>query len=91
MEIFQCSTIGVAGLTDVHVKLHLSGVYEARMGITIMGMQNMTDKELDACDRNPFHAAFCENFAVGLGTTRDIAVQLMKEDCQRTSQMIMDF
>ena len=49
--VFQCNHIGVAGITDVHVR-HVDGKYKARVGIAIMGSSNMSEDELKAIDKD---------------------------------------
>lgn len=65
--IFQCSHIGVAGTTPVHVKQMDDGTFKARVGIAIMGMTNMDEAEFEACGHNPFSPKFHDNFAEGDG------------------------
>lgn len=41
--VFQCSHIGVASTTPVHVKRFEGGTFKARCGIAIMGSTNMDE------------------------------------------------
>jgi hypothetical protein len=77
---FQCDHIGVAGTTRVVVKQHPDGAYEARVGVAIMGGTNMKAEDLE--NANPFDKppAFYDNYASGVGDTREAAIEAMKVD-----------
>jgi len=89
VTIHQCSHIGVAGTTAVHVKKLPDGTYEARVGIAIMGYTNMS---LDALEfANPFDDTFQDNFAQGLGTTEEAALTDLRADMNKTADSIWAF
>jgi hypothetical protein len=79
-SIFICENIGVSGITPCHIQQNEHGVFEARMGVAVMGMTNMDGKGLRACNHNPFHNEFYENFARGFGGTQEDAIEALKED-----------
>lgn len=86
VTIHQCSHIGVAGTTAVHVKRLESGKYEARVGIAIMGYTNMSWDDLK--DANPFNDSFQDNFAVGIGDTEEAALSDLKSDMAKTADTL---
>lgn len=86
VTIHQCSHIGVAGTTAVHVKKLPDGTYEARVGIAIMGSTNMPWDDLK--DANPFDDSFQDNFALGMGKTEEEALADMKADMNKTADSI---
>lgn len=85
--VFQCNHIGVAGITDVHVR-HVDGKYKARVGIAIMGSSNMSEDELKAIGHDPFHEDFQDNFCEGLGATVDEAISALKLDMKQMADSI---
>lgn len=86
--IFQCSHIGVAGTTPVHVKRMDDGTFKARCGIAIMGTTNMDEAEFKACGYNPFHTEFHDNWAEGDGTTEEEALAALKADMRRMADSL---
>lgn len=80
--VFQCDHIGVAGITDVHVR-SVDGKYKARVGIAIMGSTNMSDEELKAINYDPFHDGFQDNYCEGLGATVEEAISALKLDMKQ--------
>jgi len=86
--IHVCSNIGVSGTTDIHVKKHKDGTYEARMGISLLGTTNMNEAEFEACKHNPFHPKFYDNYTVGKGATAEEAVEDMQNNLQQTSNSL---
>ena len=90
VTIHQCHHIGVAGTTPVVVQLNNDGLYEARIGIAIMGAMNMNEADFKACDYNPFHKDFQDNFASGKGATEAEALDAMKADMQSISNTLWD-
>ena len=89
--IFQCSHIGVAGTTPVHVKRLNDGTFKARCGIAIMGSTNMDEAEFEACGHNPFHDEFHDNYAEGCGATEDEALAALKADMHQTADSLWAF
>ena len=84
MIYFPCNHIGIAGTTDVHVKKHKTqgghDIYEARCGIAMMGMTNMDEEEFKACNYDPFHPDFRDNYCIGRGSTQEKAIEELKKD-----------
>lgn len=89
--IHQCSHIGVAGTTPVHVKRMADGTFKARVGIAIIGTTNMDEAGFAACDYNPFHAEFYDNFAEGDGATEEEALVALKADMNKTADSLWAF
>jgi len=75
---YTCTSIGVAGTTEVFVKKTPSTCqdflykYEVRMGVAIMGS---SDHQTD----NPFDEDFHDNYAEGKGYTLEVALRKLKE------------
>lgn len=88
--IHQCSHIGVAGTTPVHVKRMGDGTFKARCGIAIMGSTNMTGEEFMACGYDPFHPGFRDNWAEGDGATEEEALAALRADMRQTANSIWD-
>lgn len=80
ITLFKCEHIGVAGTTDVHVKALPDGRFEARCGIALMGCMNMDEAGFKACNSDPFHDLFYDNYASGNGATEAEALDAMKND-----------
>jgi len=89
--VHQCSHIGVAGTTPVHVKRMHDGTFKARCGIAILGSTNMDETEFEACNHNPFHPEFYDNWAEGSGATEEEAIAALKADMQQTADSIWAF
>ena len=81
--IHQCSHIGVASTTPVHVKRLEDGTFKARCGIAIMSIINVNDAEFEACGYNPFHPEFQANLAEGDGATEEEAFAALKADIRQ--------
>jgi len=88
IQIIQCSTIGVSGTTPVHVREISPGLFEARMGGSMMGHCNMREEEFVACDYNPFHPDWRDNYFSGKGSTAELAVEAMKADMKSLSDLL---
>ena len=73
-------TPGLAGTTPCMIRKTEDGKVEARMGFALFGSTNMTDEQFKACDHNPFHENFRDNFVSGIGETQEEAEALMKKD-----------
>lgn len=82
--------MGFAGTTPVHVKED-GGEYEARAGIAIMGAAQMSPEEFKACEYNPFHEKFCDNYASGKGDTEEAAVKALIDDTKRMADVFFAF
>lgn len=91
ITVFQCSHIGVAGTTPVYVKRSEDGGFIARCGIAIMGSTNMDEEGFKACDYNPFHDKFYDNFAEGSGATEAEALDALKADMHQTADSLWAF
>ena len=89
--IHQCSHIGVAGTTPVHVKRMDDGTFKARCGIAIMGATNMDEAGFEACGHNPFHPEFYDNWAEGDGATEEEALAALKADMRQTADGLWEF
>jgi hypothetical protein len=80
IKVYHCQHIGVAGTTAAHVKRKDDGTYEARIGIALMGATNMDEEGFKACNYDPFHERFYDNYAAGDGATEEEAIAAMKAD-----------
>ena len=85
--IYQCSHIGVAGTTPIHVKKNENG-YVARCGISIMGATNMDEAGFKACGYNPFHDKFYDNFLEGKGENKEEALANLKISMKATADSL---
>ena len=88
ITIFKCENIGVSGTTNVVVKKHDEANYEARCGIALFGVTNMSDLQLDQCDRNPFHNDFHDNCSIGVGETEELAIESMKQNMKAIAESL---
>ena len=86
--IYQCSNIGIAGTTPVHVKQHDDGSFEARCGFALMGATNMSDEEFAACNYDPFSDKFFDNYAVGKGGSEEQAIDKLKASMKATADSL---
>ncbi|TAN49053.1 MAG: hypothetical protein EPN21_13285 [Methylococcaceae bacterium] len=86
--IYQCSNIGIAGTTPVHVKQHEDGMLEARCGFALMGATNMTEEAFAACDHNPFHEKFYDNYSTGKGEDEGKAIAQLKANMKATADSL---
>lgn len=75
----SCCTPGVAGTTPVKIKKTEEG-YEARCGIALFGSTNMSEEQFKACDYDPFHNEFRDNYCRGIGVTEQEAVNALEKD-----------
>lgn len=89
--VYQCSNVGVAGITDVHIRRIGVDEYEARVGIAIMGSTNMDEAGFEACGYNPFHEKFRDNWASGTGATEAEALDALKADMRQTADSLWAF
>ncbi len=83
---FHCTSIGVAGTTQVFVKKLADGTFEARVGIAILGGTNMKAEELEKA--NPFDESFRDNYATGTGKTQQEALDALVADMKKTSESL---
>lgn len=86
--LFACSSMGLSGTTEIHVKKLDDGTFEARMGIALFGSTNMDDKGFEACNYDPFHDKFYDNYVRGKGKTQDEALDAMKEDQKQITESL---
>lgn len=86
---YHCSHVGVAGTTDVKVK-QADGKFEARCGVAIMGSTQMDEDGFKACNYDPFHPKFYDNYAVGIGATEAEALEALKADMQSLSNLLFN-
>lgn len=86
--IYQCSNIGIAGTTPVHVIKHDNGTFEARCGFALMGATNMSAEEFAACDYNPFNEKFHDNYSVGKGDDEEQAIAQLKSNMKTTADSL---
>ena len=85
---YLCSAMGVGGTTLCRVLEISPGQFEARMGISLLGTQQMTEEEMEACSYNPFHPDFYDNYASGTGSTEEEAVKAMEQDAKDMSDTL---
>ncbi len=89
---FLCEHIGVSGTTPCHVSKTVedgtSDVYEARIGIALIGATNMDEAGFKAALYNPFHEKFYDNYAHGFGATKEEAIENMKKDMRDLSESL---
>lgn len=88
VTIIKCDHIGVAGTTDTHVRRNQDGTYEARCGIAIFGSTQMDEAGFKACNYDPFHEQFYDNFASGTGSTEAEAIEALKRDMRQTADSL---
>jgi hypothetical protein len=86
--IYECSNIGIAGTTPVHIKQHDDESFEARCGFALMGATNMSEDEFSACDYNPFHDNFNDNYSIGFGVDEVSALEALKADMKLTADSL---
>lgn len=73
------------GLTHGQMRRPL---YVARMGISIFGHTNMSERDYERCLHNPFHDLFMDNFAQGEGYTLTEALEKMEQDLTSISDSL---
>jgi hypothetical protein len=52
----------------------------ARVGFAVMGSTNMYPEEFDACDHDPFHDKFEDNYVEAFGDTDEECVEELKNE-----------
>jgi hypothetical protein len=82
-----CHTPGLAGTTPVRIKKTADG-YEARCGIALFGSTNMTDEQFEACNSDPFHVDFRDNYCSGNGATEEEAIGALEQDFKEMHESI---
>lgn len=87
IRYYECSHIGVSGTTGIAIRKTPEG-FEARMGFALMGQTNMNEEEFRACDYNPFHEEFHDNYVKGTGATEEEAMAAMKNDLHDISESL---
>lgn len=68
----------------MHVKRHDDGKFEARCGFSLMGATNMSEDDFSACNYDPFHDKFFDNYAVGKGDSEEQSIAQLKADMKAT-------
>lgn len=87
ISLIACDHVGVNGTTDVAVKQITPDLYEARVGIAIMGYCDF--EWLDAHpDATPFDSDFPDNYAVGSGPTRESALIALRTSIREMSESL---
>lgn len=81
---FICTNIGVSGC-EVFVVETPNG-FEARTAVALLGDFQMSKEELEAIKYNPFHTDFNDNYASGIGATREDAIDALSADMQQMSR-----
>ena len=84
----QRSGTGMSLATPVRVRRVGDGKFKARCGIAIFGSTNMSEVELEACDHNPFHEDFYDDFVEGDGLTEDDAMTALNADMRRKADRL---
>ena len=82
--------VGISGTTAVVCKQQPDGSWECRQAIALFGGTNMSDEQLAACNRDPFHPDFHDNFASGKGATREAAEAALRQDAQEMADSLWD-
>jgi hypothetical protein len=80
MTAFVTDSVGISGTTKVFIVKHPDKRFEARMGFSVMGTTNMNEDDFKACDYNPFHSKFWDNYAIGWGDTEEEAIEVLKKE-----------
>lgn len=80
MKHYSCSYIGVSGTTNIYVEKVQSSeigeeIWEARMGISIMGYTNHDNRV-----SNPFDNRWRDNYVKGFGTSENKAIDALKKE-----------
>jgi len=99
MVVFCCKHIGISGTTEVFARQETFtaqtqrgrityDIWEARMGLAILGTCNTSDEERAACDHNPFHPNWKDNYAKGTGRTQEEAIEALKKDVEEMSNAL---
>lgn len=89
MRIYICKDLGVSGLTPVHIREE-NGMFEARMGVDLLGYHMMSDEQLEAYQYNPFDKDFFDNFVTGFGNTEEEAIEEMRANMTRMSESLFE-
>lgn len=75
------SHVGVSPVTDCHFRFDEDKqMWEARMGVALMGRAHMTPEQFAQTERNPFHPEFHDNICSGWGKTQAAAHAAMEAD-----------
>ena len=86
---YSCAFMGVAGTTNIVTRCQqkaegdVEEIWEARVGIAIMGYTNNDSKI-----RDPFDHRFRDNYARGFGTTEAKAIEALRLDAKKTSDSL---
>lgn len=77
VSIHICKGAGISALTEAFIKED-EGKFVARMGFCLFGSSMMNEEQLAACDYNPFHKDFFDNYVEGTGDSEEEALEMMK-------------
>jgi hypothetical protein len=88
INVFVCRHVGVAKTTETWFQTNADGIIEARCGIALLGFSNMSEEQLKQA--NPFDAGFNDNYASGMGTTKDVALANLDQDLNRLANWLHD-
>lgn len=81
----SCHTPGLSSLHEAVVVKRSDGVWEARMGFSLMG--HLIDKR-DEPETDPFSDNFRENYGIGKGSTKAKALEALREDLMSTLESL---
>jgi hypothetical protein len=81
---FTLSDLGVRGTTPIHVRQNGDGSWEVRCGMAIMG----SAAETTTWESDPFSEGFRDNYLVGKGITEEAALDDLREEGRKMSQML---
>lgn len=82
---FTCDAAGVSGTTDIHYR-EIPGGWEARVGIALLGRTNLKPEQLRKL--SPFDPAFHDNYAMGRGSTKELAVAALRREIELTATLL---
>lgn len=82
---FTCDAAGVSGTTEVHYR-EIPGGWEARVGIALLGRSNLKEEQLRKL--SPFDPAFHDNYAMGRGSTKALAIAALRRDIELTASSL---
>lgn len=82
---FTCDAAGVSGTTEVHYR-EIPGGWEARVGIALLGRANLTPEQLRLL--SPFDPKFHDNYAMGRGSTKGLALAALRRDVALTADTL---
>jgi hypothetical protein len=80
--------VGISGITSVVCKQQSDGSWECRQAIALFGGSNMSDEQLAACNHDPFHPDFHDNFTWGKGATREAAETALRQNAMEMADSL---